>query len=105
MPRFRRTIAAESRSYMLRKMLRSWLWERSSRGQPASPLLVVADHGARAIFAGEKFVITGFNKPPAMQQDSRTLAGRAHQSAQRLVDLGHAGNLVNATKGGFATER
>src|SRR5688500_1667199 len=62
------------------------------------------DLSALLVFRSEQGGVRDFEKTAAMQHDPRTLARGAHQPPERLVHLGHARDLVDATKGSVARQ-
>ena len=73
-------------------------------GKPSGEVTVGGEISAKLVVAGEKLGVADFGEAAAVEEDAGALAGRAHETAKGLVDLGHAGNLVNAAEGGLAAE-
>ena len=72
--------------------------------QPGNEIGVGGDEVAALVFGREERRIGGLREAAAVQQHAGLLAGRAHEAAERLVDLLHAGNLVHPAERGFAAE-
>jgi hypothetical protein len=56
------------------------------------------------VVAGEKLGVADFGEAAAVEEDAGALAGGADETAEGLVYLGHAGDLINAAEGGLAAE-
>jgi hypothetical protein len=72
--------------------------------EPSGEVGIGGDVSAELVVAGEELGVAELGEAAAVEEDAGALAGGAHEAAEGLVYLGHAGNLVNTAEGGFAPE-